>query len=73
MERKTNTEFLVDLMDFSSTGALMQLFVLEGIRIYAEMVRDDESVWPENSFVSQAAWKKCAEEVLQKLAEKMKS
>ncbi len=67
-KHQTNVEFIVNLMDFSSQGALMQAFVLEGLRLYSEQVLADKSVWSEDFFIGQSAWKGCAEEALAKLA-----
>lgn len=64
--RPNNIEFLDDLMSYSKHGALIQAFVLEGLRVYAEQVAHAPP-WKEETLISQAAWKGCALEVLGKL------
>ena len=61
----TNVEFITELMETSAAGSLMQPFVLEALRIYAEMVIED-GPWPAETtmFISQDAWKLCAKECL---------
>ena len=41
MTKQTNIEFITHLMDFAKTGPMMQLFVLEGVRKYAEQISAD--------------------------------
>jgi len=38
MKRETNTKFIVRLMDYSSTGPLMQAFVLEALHDYSAKI-----------------------------------
>jgi hypothetical protein len=66
----TNTEFVVQLMNHSGYGGLVQAFVIEALTNYAENVIADTSVWPENSLVPQASWKGIAQEVSLKLRSK---
>ena len=35
---KTNTQFVKNMMEFSSAGPMSQLFIIEAIRKYAEQV-----------------------------------
>ena len=35
--KRTNIEFIVDLMDFSSKGPIMQAFVITALQKYADM------------------------------------
>lgn len=36
--RKSNEEVIVELMNYSKSGALIQAFVLEGLRRYSQQV-----------------------------------
>jgi len=62
----TNAEFMDDLMNFPKSGPLMQAFVLEGLRVYADQQLRAKK-WKEETLVSQEAWRACACEVLGKL------
>ena len=66
---KSNTEFITDLMTFSEQGALIQPFVIEGIYQYAKQVL--ENPLPNNSFILPEAWTACAQEVLDKLEQRL--
>lgn len=70
MKRKTNVQFIKHTMDYSAHGALMQMFVIEGLRIYAEQVLADEAGLREsmkNHVVHPEAWIGCAKEFREKL------
>lgn len=71
-KRKTNVQFVADLMDFSKSGALMQAFVIEALRHYAEITAE-AAPWTNITFIDQGAWKACAKEVTSALAERGKS
>ena len=69
-KRKTNVEFVTELMEFSNHGALMQAFVITAIQEYAE-------TWAvqrlsDGGMISPNQWQACAEEVLAKLEEHYK-
>lgn len=66
---KSNTDFIADLMNFSNQGALIQPFVIEGIYQYAKQVL--AKPLPDNGFISPAAWTACAQEVLEKLEQRL--
>jgi hypothetical protein len=70
MTRTTNVEFITDLMNFASSGPLMQAFVLEGLRLYSDSVVRNQDQIPEDGFVSRRVWVGCAEEFLAKLEER---
>lgn len=63
--RMTNVEFLVDLMESSTTGSLMQAFIIEAIVNYGEQTLQAPP-WPESAatFINQDAWKRAAQECL---------
>lgn len=63
---KTNVEFVKELMEFSETGALMQVFIIEAIRFYAENTLEWKGEW-KNGFISQEAWNRCATLVIEAL------
>lgn len=73
LKPKTNVKLITDLMEFSSHGALMQIFVVCGIERYAEMVlaelKENPDSW-DNSLVDRGAWMGCAEEVLRAMKER---
>jgi len=68
---KNNVEFVSELMDFSSTGPLMQVFVLQAIEKYAHDVMSAPTVKRGKNdpipMISETAWKKCAEEIVTSL------
>lgn len=70
MKRTTNVEFIVELMEFSNNGALIQAYVLEALRIYSESVVQNQDQIPEEGFISRKLWVSCAEEILAKLKER---
>lgn len=71
--RKTNEQFVRDLMMFSRRGALIQPFVLQALRVFSKMVVEHHASgklaeqmkggW----FVNPEAWADCAKEVLEKM------
>lgn len=62
MSRKTNTQFITDLMEFAKSGPLMQAFVLEAISKYAERCAEaDPSVF-DSPLMNGTAWHRCAVE-----------
>ena len=67
MSRKTNTEFVTELMEFSQTGPLMQVFVMTAIQRYAEAAINKKL--PNDGLIPPKAWDACAQEVLEKLNE----
>lgn len=69
--RETNTKFIVRLMDQTSTGPLMQAFVLEALRIYSvDILSTETPPDAETGFISWNAWRACAAEVDQALADR---
>jgi hypothetical protein len=71
MQRDTNTKFIVRVMDHASTGPLMQAFVLEALRNYsADILATETPPDAETGFISWAAWRACAAEADQALADR---
>lgn len=72
-KRQTNVEMLTNLMEFSHNGPMMQAFVLEACRKYAnQVINSDASEWPENYIISYDLWKRCASELDNTLNEHFK-
>tara|TARA_R110000868_G_scaffold101590_2_gene279591 strand:+ start:113 stop:328 length:216 start_codon:yes stop_codon:yes gene_type:complete len=63
IKTQTNVQLVKHMMEHSSQGALIQAFVIEAIRKYAELTIDAQP-WDKETFISQDAWKACAEEAL---------
>lgn len=70
--RETNIELINRLMTNSNYGVLAEVFVIEAISRYVDLVLADTSDWPENSFVSQAAWKGIAGDMREALSNRGK-
>lgn len=66
--RRTNVEFVVELMEYSAHGALIQAFVLEAIGRYARTVASRTPQELDTPLVSGRAWHGCAVEICEKLA-----
>jgi hypothetical protein len=73
MTKQNNTEFLVDVMEFSKSGPLMQIFVIEALRYYSELVSKTEATETEKdsvSLINPKAWRETAKELHKLLTEK---
>ena len=57
----SNTQLVHKLM--SNPNPLMQAFVIEAIRHYADQTKLSPS-WSNQGFISEAAWRACADEAL---------
>lgn len=67
---KSNTEFVTELMEFSKSGPLTQVFVIEAIRYYSELiVKNGEPKENLMQLISPVAWYKVAVEVDKRLKE----
>jgi len=69
VQRKNNTEFITELMDFADSGPLMQPFIIEAIYQHAKLTV--ENPLSENDFISPKAWTACAQEVIDKLEQRL--
>ena len=73
-KRKTNEQFVKDLMMFSRRGALIQPFVIQALQVSSEMVVKQHASGElakqmgGNFFINAEAWADCAKEVLEKLS-----
>ena len=63
IKTQTNVQLVKHMMEQSSQGALMQAFVIEAIRKYAELTLDAQP-WDKEAFISQDAWKACARDAM---------
>ena len=66
----TNTEFVTHLMEFSRSGAMSQLFILNAIEKQAQAVVDDQASIIQNmedSFISGKAWVRTAKIILEEV------
>ena len=66
-ERKTNTELIVELMEYSPTGALAQVFILEAVRRYAKKVASADPAEIDYGVISGEAWVATAKHFVQEL------
>jgi hypothetical protein len=60
----TNVELINKLMTHSQQGVLMQAFIIEAISNYAERTKVAPAWSTDNTFISEAAWRACADEAL---------
>jgi hypothetical protein len=63
VKHKTNAQLIGDLMSYSKQGVLMQAFLIEAIHNYAKQTKVSPK-WANEGFISEAAWRACAEEAL---------
>jgi len=64
VKHKTNGMFIHDLMCDSQQGALMQAFIIEAIHAYSKQTKVAPPWSTDNTFISEAAWRACADEAL---------
>ena len=72
VKHKTNGMFIHDLMCDSQQGALMQAFVIEAIHAYSKQTKVAPPWSTDNSFISEAAWRACADEALEAINNRSK-
>lgn len=69
--RKSNPQFIADLMRYASAGPLMQAFVFEALDRYAaDVLASAPPANAENALISWPAWHACAAETAQALADR---
>ena len=67
-KRKTNIEFVAEVMDFSEYGPLAQLFVIDALTAWSEKIMNSHpSEYPMNGIVNPEAWIGVAAEINQKI------
>jgi hypothetical protein len=70
-KRQDNITFVRDLMNNSQYGALAQLFVLDALDKWSEMVAKTDPEKVDNGMISGHAWVGVAKEIQQKLNVRM--
>jgi len=60
---ETNVEFIMRLMEYSRTGAIMQLFVIAALDAYSRAVMEKPPREALNGFINADAWLAAAREV----------
>ncbi|MET3376412.1 hypothetical protein ABIC89_005491 [Variovorax boronicumulans] len=70
---QTNVEFVVELMEFSAHGALIQAFVLQALTYYAQKVAATDPEALDTGLVSGHVWHGCALEIQRKLKQRFDS
>ncbi len=71
-KHKTNVQLINDLMTHSQQGALMQAFIIEAISKYSEQTKVSPPWSTDNTFISEAAWRACADEALEAINNRSK-
>ena len=71
IKRKTNIQVVNDLMTHSKQGVLMQAFIIEAIAKYAEQTKVSPA-WANEGFISEAAWRACADEAMEAINNRSK-
>jgi hypothetical protein len=64
VKHKTNVQLINDLMSHSQQGVLMQAFIIEAINAYSKQTKVSPPWSTDNSFISEASWRACADEAL---------
>jgi len=70
-KHKTNVQLINDLMSHSQQGVLMQAFIIEAIAKYAEQTKVSPP-WSNQSFISEASWRACADEAIEAINNRSK-
>jgi len=65
--RRSNTEFVIELMEYSANGAMAQLMVIESLRFYTQMVAKASDAEIGDGLINAASWKRTALEIKEKL------
>lgn len=66
-DKRTNIEVVTDLMEFSEYGALAQIFVIDALSKWSEIIKDKDPKEFENPLISGQAWVGVAQEINRKL------
>ena len=68
LKKMTNEEFIVKLMNFHPSGALIQGFVVEALRFYSRIVAlGDPAEFKGNQFIDEGAWRAIGIDVYKQL------
>ena len=71
-KHKTNNQLVTELMTHSQQGVLMQAFIIEAISNYANQTKVSPPWSTDNTFISEAAWRACADEALEAINNRSK-
>ena len=71
-KHKTNIQLVTDLMTHSKQGVLMQAFIIEAVSNYANQTKVAPPWSTDNTFISEAAWRACADEALEAINNRSK-
>lgn len=66
--RETNEQLVARLMSFPKSGPIMQVFVIEALRRYAEQCATADAAKLDLGPISGAHWKRCAVELRDEIA-----
>jgi len=72
VKHKTNVQLINGLMTHSQQGVLMQAFIIEAIANYAQQTKVSPPWSTDNSFISEAAWRACADEAMEAINNRSK-
>jgi hypothetical protein len=64
---ETNEQFVARIMEFPKSGPIMQIFVVEALRRYAEQCAAVDAAKLDTGPISGHAWKRCAIELRDEL------
>jgi hypothetical protein len=67
MARPTTEKFVLDLMTHSRYGALAQLFVIEAISKWSEIIAEADAAKVDNGLICGQAWIAVAKEISAKI------
>jgi hypothetical protein len=67
---ETNVEFVTRIMELSNYGALAQLFILEAVRNWSDLVAEADPAKVDTPMISGHAWVGVAKEIKAKLEER---
>jgi len=71
-KHRTNIQFITDLMSHSQQGALMQAYLIEAIHAYSKQTKVAPPWSTDNTFISESAWRACADEALEAINNRSK-
>lgn len=66
-KRKTNVENIVDIMEMSEHGALVQAFIIQGLLTYCDMIQATDVEKLTSGLIDGSKWKAISAEVKSKL------
>ena len=71
-KHQTNAQLINGLMSYSKQGVLMQAFLIEAIAKYSEQTKVSPPWSTDNTFISEASWRACADEALEAINNRSK-